>query len=287
MNYELAVTTRELDFDTLQRMSLALYKSGFFGDVKSEAQAIVKVMAGQELGLPPFASMSGIHIIQGKPVLGANVIATLVKNDPRYNYRPVRHDDTACTLAWYENGELVGEASFTMEEAKAAGLTNKDNWKKYPSDMLFARAISRGARRFAPGIFGGAPVYTPDEMGVDMDEEGYTVVNATPMPRTVDATTGEITEGVVVEFNELQSASANGNGEKPFYAAVVKETPFYASPQDVEDTMALLNLSYPTRADEARQHRATLAEYAQLVADGKSQAEAVATLTKQEQPATG
>lgn len=82
-------------------------------------------------------------------------------------------------------------------------------------------------------------------------------------------------------------APANGNGEKPFYAAVVKETPFYASPQDVEDTMALLNLSYPTRADEARQHRATLAEYAQLVADGKSQAEAVATLTKQEQPATG
>jgi hypothetical protein len=39
--------------------------------------------------------------------------------------------------------------------------------------MLFARAISRGARRFAPGIFGGAPVYTPDEMGVDTDEEGF------------------------------------------------------------------------------------------------------------------
>ncbi|MDD5708186.1 MAG: ERF family protein [Kiritimatiellae bacterium] len=77
-------------------------------------------------------------------------------------------------------------------------------------------------------------------------------------------------------------ANDSGNGDKPFYAAVVKETPFYASPQDVEDTMALLNLSYPTRADEARQHRATLAEYAQLVADGKSQAEAVATLTKQE-----
>lgn len=75
---------------------------------------------------------------------------------------------------------------------------------------------------------------------------------------------------------------ANGSGDKPFYAAVVKETPFYTSPQDVEDTMALLNLSYPTRADEARQHRATLAEYAQLVADGKSQAETVATLTKQE-----
>lgn len=115
---------------------------------------------------------------------------------------------------------------------------------------------------------------------------GVKVERPTPPSRSVDAATGEIT-GVIVEFNELQSASANGNGEKPFYAAVVKETPFYTSPQDVEDTMALLNLSYPTRADEARQHRATLAQYAQLVADGKSQAEAVATLTRQEQPATG
>jgi hypothetical protein len=65
-----------------------------------------------------------------------------------------------------------------MKEAQAAGLTGKDNWKKYPSDMLFARAISRGARRFAPGIFGGSPVYTPDEMGVEVDEEGSVIVDA-------------------------------------------------------------------------------------------------------------
>lgn len=282
MNYELAVTTRELDFDTLQRMSLALYKSGFFGDVKSEAQAIVKVMAGQELGLPPFASMSGIHIIQGKPVLGANVIATLVKNDPRYNYRPVRHDDTACTLAWYENGELVGEASFTMEEAKAAGLTNKDNWKKYPSDMLFARAISRGARRFAPGIFGGAPVYTPDEMGVDMDEEGYTVVNVTPPTppsRSVDAATGEITEGVIVEFDDIPSAS-NGKQARElppaddahkFYGGVLEAVPWYGTPEAVRETMVALGMAYPDTAPQARAARKQLVEYAQQEADKEAQ----------------
>lgn len=168
-------------FDTLQRAALALYKSGFFTDAKSEAQAIVKVMAGAELGLPPFASMTGIHIIQGKPALGANVIATLVKNDGRYNYRPIQHDQEVCMIEWFENGHKVGEAGFTMTEAKIAGLTNKENWKKYPSDMLFARAITRGARRFAPGIFGGSPIYTPDELGADTDEEGY-IVDVTPEP---------------------------------------------------------------------------------------------------------
>lgn len=159
----------------LQTAATALHSSGFFSDVKTQAQAMVKVMAGAEIGLPPFASMTGIHIVQGKPVIGANLIATLVKNDPRYDYRVARADSASCILEWYENGKHVGQSIFSMDEAQAAGLTGKDNWRKYPSDMLFARALTRGARRYAPGIFGGAPVYTPDEMGVDTDEDGVII----------------------------------------------------------------------------------------------------------------
>ncbi len=170
----------------LQTAANAMHASGYFGDVKSQAQAMVKVMAGAEIGLPPFASMSGIHIVNGKPTLGANLIATLVKNDPRYDYRVKRADNEACVLAWYEGGALVGESSFSIQEANAAGLTNKQTWKAYASDMLFARALTRGARRYAPGIFGGAPIYTPDEMGVDTDEDGHIVqgevINVTPPP---------------------------------------------------------------------------------------------------------
>ena len=178
-----AVTVYER-MNELSTAATALHASGFFSDVKTQAQAMVKVMAGAELGLPPFASMSGIHIVQGKPVLGANLIATMVKNSGRYDYRIKHLDDRACVLSWYENGKPVGEAGFTIEEANAAGLTNKPTWKAYASDMLFARALTRGARRYAPGIFGGAPIYTPDEMGVDTDEDGQIVqgevVNVTP-----------------------------------------------------------------------------------------------------------
>lgn len=182
------------DFDGLQRAAMALYKSGYFEDAKSEAQAIVKVMAGAELGVPPFASMSGIHIISGKPTLGSNVIATLVDNDPRYSYvieTPLEKQDQECTIVWYANGNNKGKSRFTMQEAnrittkeygKVVILSETRRWKNFPSDMLFARAISRGARRFAPGIFGGAPVYTPDEMGVDTDEDGYIEAITVEMP---------------------------------------------------------------------------------------------------------
>jgi len=180
-------------FDQIKGAALALQKSGFFKDVASEAQAIVKVMAGAELGLPPFASMTGISIIQGKPVLGANLIATLIKNDPRYDYRVKVATNEACLIEFYENGQLIGDAGFTIQEATAAGLATKDNWKKYPSDMLFARAISRGAKRHAPGIFGGSPVYTADEMGVDVDPDGYVdvqTVDSEPEDTSIYATAG-------------------------------------------------------------------------------------------------
>jgi hypothetical protein len=173
------------NFDNVQRAAMALYKSGYFTDAKSEAQAIVKVMAGGELGLPPFAAMAGIHIIQGKPALGANVIATLIKNDPRYNYRVVEHTDAVCRIQFFENGEPCGVSEFTANDARKAGTKNMD---KFPKNMLFARALSNGAKWYTPGIFGGAPVYTPDELGADVDENGdivdapsYTV--SAPAPR--------------------------------------------------------------------------------------------------------
>jgi len=211
-----AMTVYE-NFDNLQRAAIALQESGYFTDAKSKAQAITKVMAGAELGLPPFASMSGIHIISGKPTLGSNVIATLVKNDPRYDYSVKKCDNDACILDWYEDGSHVGTASFTFKEAQTAGLTNKDNWKKYTSDMLFARAISRGARRFAPGIFGGSPVYTPDEMGMDTDEDGYidaqvvtieepeeAPADPTPEPLTIE-TACAVKNSENVRYGELSS----------------------------------------------------------------------------------
>jgi hypothetical protein len=215
------------DFDGLQRAAKALKASAYFSDVKSEAQAIVKVMAGAELGLPPFASMSGIHIISGKPTLGSNVIATLVKNDPRYDYKVKQADDKVCILTWFEDGNQVGESSFTMVEASNVPVKEKDKWikmsekftwKAYPSDMLFARAISRGARRFAPGIFGGAPVYTPDEMGVDTDEDGFVQVEVDNSEDPEPVQDEQVEDGEFTEPMTIERACEITNSEGEFYS---------------------------------------------------------------------
>jgi hypothetical protein len=46
---------------------------------------------------------------------------------------------------------------------KLEGPKGLSGWGKYPRSMLFARAVTDGARTFAPDVFGGA-VYGEGEL---------------------------------------------------------------------------------------------------------------------------
>ena len=190
--------------EDLSRLSNMLAKSGYFSDSKEAAQCGVKVLAGLELGFPTIASMCGIHIINGKPTLGAHLMAAAVKRSGKYNYRVTQHDNNGCVIAFSENGEMVGESSFTKQDAVAAGALDGKNahtWKKFPRNMMFARAMSNGVRWYCPDIFTGTTVYTPDELDEATDEEGNLVKSV-----SVKAT---VVEPPVETASKL---APNGNG---------------------------------------------------------------------------
>jgi hypothetical protein len=209
MTDERAVTIRnEMSLDDTFKVSEAFAKSGFFTDAKDAAKALVKIMAGREIGLGPFASMNGVHIIQGKPSLGGGIIATMVKAHPRYDYRLTEHTDDACEVAFFQDGQELGRSRFSMEDARKAALGNKDNWKKYPRNMLFNRAISNGARWYCPDAFGGVIVYTPEELGAEVDSEGA-VIDVTPTP-TDNGPKWE----QVPEQSKARPRQANGNSDQ-------------------------------------------------------------------------
>jgi hypothetical protein len=141
-------------------MAKTFAESGMFTDAKAMGQAFVKIQAGQEIGIPPFAAMSGIHIIQGKPTLGAGLIASAVKGSGKYDYKVLKLDDKNCSIDFLQGGEVIGNSSFSIEDAKKAQTKNID---KFPKNMLFARAISNGVKWFCPDVFAG-PVYVSEEM---------------------------------------------------------------------------------------------------------------------------
>ena len=178
-----------------------LKSSGFFVDVKEEAQAVAKILAGREIGIGPIASMTGIHIINGRMALGANVIAGRIKGSGRYDYRVREMTNERCEIEFFENyggkRETIGKSEFTLADARKAQTKNID---KFPRNMLFARAISNGARWYTPDVFNGA-VYTPDELGAETDEEGN-VVDVTPV-QTVRAVANDKRAKLLVRIDEL------------------------------------------------------------------------------------
>ena len=174
----------------------AFKESGMFPDLRSEAQAVVKIVAGQEVGFGPMASMQAVQMIQGKPTFSANALAALVKKHPAYNYRSLEHTAEVCRLEFTEDGESCGVSEFSMEDAQRAGIAGGQNWKKYPKAMLFARALSQGVRWYAPDVTAGTTAYVPEELGGEEPEPEAppTQTAETPEPGEAEEVTGEVVD---------------------------------------------------------------------------------------------
>ncbi|MGI8426056.1 MAG: hypothetical protein ACR2M4_05560 [Actinomycetota bacterium] len=160
----------------LQTLGETLAKSKYFADAGLAPQAIVKVLAGRELGIGAIASMCGIYIVKGRVTLSANLMAATIKRSGRFKYKVLEHDDTHCVIEFFEREtpshewESVGKSGFSTQDAQRAGINKPDSaWRGHPKNMCFARAMSNGCKWYAPDVFGGSSVYTPDELGAVVD----------------------------------------------------------------------------------------------------------------------
>lgn len=187
MSNDLAVRTRGVqlaNIDDVARVSRMFAESGFFTDAREAAQCGVKIMAGAAWGIDPFTSMVGIHIIQNKPTVSAGLMAAAVKGHPKYDYRVRERSSERCRIEFFEGSESLGVSEYTLDMAQRANLLSNATWKKFPEAMLFARAMSSGVRAFTPDVF-QASVYTPEELGASVSEDGEVIdVPARSTPRS-------------------------------------------------------------------------------------------------------
>ena len=211
------------ELDTIQRTAKLLAASGYFATsegIVGMAQVAAKIMAGRELALALRQREWHPHH-SGKAHGGRNLMAAAVRAHPRYDYRVKELSDTACELEFFDNGKVAGVSRFTKAEAETAELSTGKNgatWRKFPRNMLFARAMSNGVRWYAPDIFSGNAVYVPEELGAEVDAEGNFVselnVPASSDTKVVD-TSPAVTEpaepqhakNFEVEFNPFESPS--------------------------------------------------------------------------------
>ena len=178
----------------LQVMAGFMSASGLFAGT-NEAQLAVQLMAGLEAGFSPFASITGVFVINGKPGFGSNMLAQAIKRSGRYDYRVVQKNLDGCKINIIDlkSGEVIGTEEFSREMAERARLWgNRGPWTSYPEAMLFARCISSAVRTHCPDVLGGHIAYTPEELGGDrvgtIDEHGMvTEVKVQEEPKPVVA----------------------------------------------------------------------------------------------------
>ena len=229
-----------LDLNEMQRTAKILCASGYFvkGATDAEvAQMAVKIMAGQEIGFPPFTAVQSIHVIQGKPALSANLMASMVKAHPAYDYRVKEMTGQVVSLEFFEHGESLGLSTFTAEDAKKAGT---QNMQKFPRNMMFARAMSNGVKWFCPDVLMGQTAYTPEELGARVDEEGN-VLEGASFTVVDDSTPIERPEEVIVEdgdtlfsMDEVQEIDPNPLDSKEVRTSAMKA--FHATGNDMFGT---------------------------------------------------
>lgn len=179
-----------------QSVAKVFSESGLFTDVKGQSQCFVKIMAGAELGIPPFTAMNSFHIIKGKVTMTANTIAARVKASGRYNFRVIEKSAERCVIEFSEDGKPVYTETWDAKRARMAGTQNMD---KFPDAMLFARCVTSGARAVCPDVVG--QFYTPEEMGAKVNEDGEIIQGESRQVETAVTTT--TTEPAIEKAKEL------------------------------------------------------------------------------------
>src|ERR1035437_4992428 len=188
----------------LYRLGKGLAAAGMFKDATQANQAFAKLIFGRDLGLSATQAMTGIYIIEGKPEMSANLQASKVKSSGRYDYRVLRIDNDVCEIefgpapapmkdedgVWLPWPDAFGVSAFSQGDVTTAGLSGKDNHKKYPRNMLFARALSNGVAWYCPDVMNGIRVYAEGELAdvsrVDAAAEPEAAPVAEPEPEDAE-----------------------------------------------------------------------------------------------------
>lgn len=151
----------------LEKLAKYAVESKYFDKLGGYGGIFSIMMYAKEIGLSPMQALfGGMHSVLGKVELSPQQMNAMVR---RAGHKIEIIDQTSekCTLMGTrkDTGEQC-KLSYTIEDAKKAGIYKENSgWTKYPSDMLFARAVSRVCRRLFPDVIG--PSYVTGEIVED------------------------------------------------------------------------------------------------------------------------
>ena len=172
-NALLAVASQDADVYTRMSDPLAAVKqlgemiasSGLFGCTKVEQGQVLALQCLAERK-PPLELAKTYHLIDGRLAMRSDaMLAKFQMSGGRVEWQS-RTDKEVTAVFSHNNNKLP--FTVRLEDFVSNGVATsrdgklKDNWRKFPRQMLTARVISEAVRLLAPEIVFG--VYTPEEV---------------------------------------------------------------------------------------------------------------------------
>lgn len=174
-----AELTRDL-FEMDQRLARVFAMSGAFKELDDSkgdrlALAMTKIQIGRSWGIGPADAMQFIYFTNGRPAIQQELYAASMRQkgfDWDIDWQMTGTKCTGCTLWLKKDGQPVLDRkgnpvseSFTKDDADGAmiwekgqqiRLSDKWNFKSWPKDMYFWRALSRLRKFHATDVLRGA-----------------------------------------------------------------------------------------------------------------------------------
>ena len=157
--------------------SQMLVKTGFLPQsIKTPEQAIAIILQGRELGIPTMTALQTINVIQGKITVSPQLMLALINRSGLSESFQITNESNGAKCTMKRRGNPAHTEIFGDKEAQAMGLSGKDNYKKQPATMFRWRAVAACARLVFPDVVLG--LYTPDEMGATVNDQGEFIPTA-------------------------------------------------------------------------------------------------------------
>ena len=209
---DIEVYTPEACFALAERVASSALMPAAYKNKPTDAA--IAMLYGVEMGMSPMTSLQRIVVINGKPTLDAQGMVALIRQAGHSISGDISAEEATVKGKRGDTGdEMV--STFSMDDAKLAGLAGSVTYKKYPKDMLWARAVSQLGRRLFADVLMAAS-YGPEEM--------QSVVETSPeRPRFAPAKT--VTANLETS-NENESALISAEEiAEVFDAEIVEEAP--------------------------------------------------------------
>jgi hypothetical protein len=211
MNELVEFKSPESKLDYVMKVANIFMKSGKFGKDYNVETVAMLVMYAHELGVSPAqALINGFDIIQGKISMKPALMSNMIRR-AGHSLKILKWEADECIIKGKraDNGDEI-TISFSMEDAKRAGWSEKAVYKQNPKNMLYARCMGNLGRMLFGDVIGNP--YAEDEIFETQKKEAQLM---TRPEQTVDASAEVINDspttiGIERNVDELVKACSEG-----------------------------------------------------------------------------